>query len=88
MTQENSSGGDDATQASKSTNDTVLESIFNLIVMVLENMGNRWLKPSEIASFLCKAGVSNDLNGFHVALGHQKVHSSEHHSITSTEASW
>jgi hypothetical protein len=43
-----------------------------LVVLVLENVSNLWLKPSEIAAFLNKAGVSNDLNGFHVCLAINK----------------
>jgi hypothetical protein len=62
----------DTAGGSNSENDAVLEAIFRLIVLALESTSNMWLKPSEIASFLHKGGVSDDLDGFHVCLAINK----------------
>ena len=54
------------------TKDAALETIFSLIISLLDNGSNVWLTPDDISSFLCQAGVSKYLTGFHVRMAIQR----------------
>ena len=53
-----SESNDNNSSSTHDVDSVALETTFNLAILVLQNTTNLWLKPREIAVYLCKAGWS------------------------------